>query len=59
MPAPVEQENVQVLFEFAYRIGDGGRHTVELDCGRGKAATTVDRVENQESLKRQRHVQII
>ena len=53
--AAVEQQHVQIVLEPAHRVGDGGRHAIEFDGGRGKAAAAVDGVENGECLERECH----
>jgi hypothetical protein len=55
MAAAVEQQDVQVVLEFAHRVGDGGRDAIEFDGGCGKTAASVDGVENGERLERECH----
>ena len=59
MPAPVEQQHVEVVLEPAHRVRDRGRHAVEFHRRRGEAAATVDRVQHRERIEGERHMQII
>ena len=59
MAAAVEQQDVEVVLELAYGVGNGGGDAIELDGGRGETAAPVDRVEHGERFERECHTKCI
>ncbi len=59
MTATVEQQHVEVFFEFLHGIGDRRRHTVQFVAGGGKAAFAVDGVDDQQCVQGKSHLRFI
>ncbi len=59
MPAPVEQQHVEILLERAHRVGDRRRHAVQLLGGAGEAAARSIASSTTRASSESRHVQEI
>ena len=53
--APIEEQNIEVVFEAAYRVGHGRRHTGQFLRRTGEAAAAGDRIDQLEGFQGQRH----
>jgi hypothetical protein len=57
LAAPVEDQDVELVFEPAHGVGERGGHLAQFGGRRGKAAAPGDRVQDSQRIEREGHVQ--
>ena len=59
LAAPVEDQDVELVFETAHCVGERGGDLAQFGGRRGKTAAPRDRVQDRQGIEREGHIQIL